>query len=336
LPTPPNFNEADVSDKPAGIATRPVMTTDQIANIMRTYHCRLESLLAVDEGVSSIVEALRASGELDNTLLIYTSDNGFFTGEHRVLSGKNRVYEEAIRVPLEMRGPGVATGVTVDDLAINADLAPTILDAAGATAGRIEDGESLLSFTQHPERRHGRELLIEQYGSSPDEEGQAGVTYVGLRNSRYKYVENGTGEIELYDLANDPYELNNLHANPEYAAAEAALASRLASLRGCSGESCRSRPSLGLKLPASVQDGGRSCRPAGDFLARVRGAGAGAVERLTFRVGAKLAGHDTAKPLEKRILPHLLRDKSRPEIRVIAELIDGREFSLQKRVRICD
>jgi N-acetylglucosamine-6-sulfatase len=335
LPQPPNFDEADVSDKPAGIAGRPPLTAAQIANVTRNYRCRLESLLAVDEGVQRVVEALQAQGELDNTLLVYTSDNGFFHGEHRVQTGKNRVYEEAIRVPLEIRGPGVRKGVTVDDLAINADLAPTILDAAGAQPGRVEDGRSLLPFTQHPERRHGRELLIEQFGSSPDEEGQAGVTYVGIRTSRFKYVANGTGEIELYDLRNDPYELTNLHSDPAYAETEAALASRLASLRGCSGPSCLTKPSLKLKLPRSVRRDGRSCRRPGDFVARVQGAGAKAVAELTFRVGATRAGSDDAKPLEKRLRPSLLRAKHKPEIRAIAEMVDGRMLSLQKRVRIC-
>ena len=335
LPSPPNFNEADVSDKPQGIATRPQLNTNQIANATRNYRCRLESLLAVDEGVQRVVEALRAQGELDDTLLIYTADNGFFHGEHRILTGKNRVYEEAIRVPLVIRGPEVPKGVTVDELAINADLAPTILDAAGAEPGRIQDGQSLIGFAEHPERRHGRELLIEQYTSTPDEEGQAGVNYVGIRTSHYKYVDNGTGEIELYDLDADPYELTNLHANPAYAEAEAALASRLASLRTCVGKGCRMKPALGLKLPPSAREDGRSCRRPSDFLARVRGAGADAVAVATFRVGSKLSGRDGDKPLEKPIKPRLLRAKQRPEIRVIAEMVDGREFSLQKRVRIC-
>jgi arylsulfatase A-like enzyme len=336
LPTPPNFNEADVSDKPAGISTRALLTDQQIQTDVRRYHCRLESLLAVDDGVESVINALKANGELDNTLVIYTSDNGFFAGEHRIANGKNRVYEEAVRVPLEMRGPGIPAGVTVDDLAFNADLAPTILDVADATAGRAEDGMSLIPFTEHPERRHGRELLIEQYGNSADEEGQAGVTYIAIRTTRYKYVENGTGEIELYDEQADPYELNNLHGNPDYAAAEAALASRLASLRTCTGQTCHSHPSLSLKLPGSVTSHGHSCRPGKNFVARVRGAGAVAVTQVTFRVNNKLAGRVGVKPLDKRIKPKLLRRTDRPEIRAIAELVDGREYSLQQRVRVCE
>src|SRR5436190_8478619 len=132
LPRPPNFNEADVSDKPAAIRNLPLLTAGGIADIQRKYRCELESLLSVDEGVKKVVDALRATGELNNTLIIYTSDNGYFHGEHRIPKGKLHIYEESIRVPLEMRGPGIPRGVNVGDLAINADLAPTIVDVAHA------------------------------------------------------------------------------------------------------------------------------------------------------------------------------------------------------------
>ena len=106
LPKPPNFNEADVSDKPAQIRNLPRMTQSDIAYFQRRYRCELESLLSVDEGVRDVVQALLQSGELNNTLIVYTSDNGFFHGEHRIPGYKLRVYEESIRVPLLMRGPG--------------------------------------------------------------------------------------------------------------------------------------------------------------------------------------------------------------------------------------
>ena len=335
LPTPPNFNEADVADKPQGIATRPTLGAAQIAGATRRYRCRLESLLAVDEGVERVVEALRAQGELRNTLIVYTADNGFFHGEHRIQTGKNRVYEEAIRVPLLIRGPGVPEGVTVDELAVNADVAATVLDATGAEAGRPQDGRSLIPLAEHPERRYGRELLIEQFTGDDDEDGQPGVNYAAVRTLRFKYVENGTGEIELYDLEADPFELTNLHGNPAHAAAEAALAARLAALRSCAGKGCRTKPALELRLSRSVREGGRSCRRPSNLVAKLRGGGAKSVTRVTFRVGSKLSGRDTGKPLEKRLKPRLLRAKRRPEIRAIAELVDGRELSLQKRVRIC-
>lgn len=337
LPTPPSFNEADMADKPPALAARPFLTPEQIQNATRNYRCRGESLLAIDEGVQRIVGALEAAGELENTIFVYTSDNGFFHGEHRVQSGKNRVYEEAIRVPLLMRGPGIRSGVEVTDLAANADLTPTILDAAGASAGVAVDGTSLLPFTEHPERLRGRELLIEQDPGEDDEDGTAnGVFYDAIRNARYTYVENASGARELYDLRADPFQLQNQIDNPVYDAAEAALAARLAALRTCAGQTCRTKPSLKLKLPRSVTKNGRSCRPVRDFTVRVQGQATGSVELASFRVGSKLDSRDRdGAPLKRKLRPRLLRGKSRPEIRVVADLVDGRSVSLQKRTRIC-
>ncbi len=110
LPTPPSFNEADVSDKPAGISGRVLLPPARIAAIRENYQQELESLLAVDQAVARIIGALRESGELANTFVIFTSDNGFFHGEHRIAQGKNLPYEPAIRVPLVVRGPGVPAG----------------------------------------------------------------------------------------------------------------------------------------------------------------------------------------------------------------------------------
>ena len=136
LPRPPNFNEADVSDKPAAIRGHPVMNATQIANTQRHYRCALESVLAVDRGVQDVVDVLNDTGQLANTLVVFTSDNGFLNGEHRLFLVKRHIYEQSIRVPLEMRGPGIPPGVTVGDLSINADLAPTILDVDGSERRR--------------------------------------------------------------------------------------------------------------------------------------------------------------------------------------------------------
>jgi N-acetylglucosamine-6-sulfatase len=337
LPQPPSFNEADVSDKPAAVRDQASITPAEAAAIQRKYRCRLESLLSVDDGVGRMLDALAAAGERDETVFVFTADNGFFHGEHRVQTGKNRVYEEATRVPLVIRGPGVPEGVTVDDLAVNADLAPTALDAAGASAGLAEDGRSLLPFAAHPSRFHGRELLFEKgnvLDGDDDPTPQSG-TFAAVRTSRYVYVENLTGELELYDLDLDPFQLQNQVANPAYDAAEAALAARLAALRSCAGKSCRSKPDLRLKLPRPVREGGRSCRQASGFVVRVRGADAGELVLASFAVGSAKAVTDRAGPFKKRLLPRQLRAKRRPEIRAEVELVDGRRLSLRQRVRIC-
>src|SRR5262245_46237603 len=115
-PRPPSFNEADVSDKPPHIRNLPLLTAEPIAALDREYQARLEALQAVDEGVARIIDALAARGELDNTYIFFTSDNGYHLGQHRLFvpPGKGEAYEEDIRVPLLVRGPGVRAGVTLD------------------------------------------------------------------------------------------------------------------------------------------------------------------------------------------------------------------------------
>jgi N-acetylglucosamine-6-sulfatase len=229
LPMPPSFNEADVSDKPASIRNRPALRPGRIAGITENYRQRLESLLAVDEGVAAIVAALRAAGELDRTLIVFTSDNGFFHGEHRVPAGKVFVYEPSVRVPLVLRGPGVPRGRVDDRLVANIDLAPTILDAANAKAGRRLDGRSLLVLLAERSEGRKRDILLE----TPD--------YAAVRTTRYVYVEHTTGERELYDLVVDPDELQSRHDDPAFATIRADLQRRLAKLRRCAGSACATR-----------------------------------------------------------------------------------------------
>ncbi len=159
--------------------------------------------------------------------MIYTADNGFFGGEHRIPEGKKHLYEESIRVPLQIRGPGIPQGVNVDDLSINADLAPTIVDLANADPGLVMDGRSLIPVANQPGIEQGRELLIEE------------PSFAAIRTERYKYAEHDTGETELYDLDQDPFELSSRHNDPAYASVQAQLAARLHQLQSCAGPSCR-------------------------------------------------------------------------------------------------
>jgi arylsulfatase A-like enzyme len=190
---------------------------------------RRAGLLAIDEGVARLFEALRAAGTLKDTLVIFTSDNGYLLGEHRVPSGKVLPYEPSIRVPLLMRGPGVPRGRVRRELVWNGDLAPTILDAAGARAPFALDGRSLLA---PPQPR--RDVVLE----GPPARGTNGLPrFTGLRTPRYTFVEYAGGARELYDLHEDPDQLDNrLRARPRLARR---LGARLQALRGCRGVSCR-------------------------------------------------------------------------------------------------
>jgi N-acetylglucosamine-6-sulfatase len=323
LPQPPSFNEADVSDKPPNIRSRTLDATD-ISDITRFYRCRLASLLAEDAGVQRIMATLSASGELDNTLVVFTSDNGFMHGEHRVKSGKVVPYEESIRVPLMIRGPGFRGGKTVRDMSINADLAPTILEATGASPAITEDGRPLQGFAKKPGRLRGRELSIEGGGFS------------GVRTSRYIYLEYfsqaDSGFREMYDLQNDPYELQNVADNPAYAAARNALAARLAKIRSCSGAACTAGPHLRLKLKA--RHGPRKCdlRPV---RIRVKGADRPQIVESDFFLNGKRFARDFKRPFERKLPWRKLKRRHHSKAMVLVTLLDGRELTINEHLRAC-
>lgn len=230
LPRPPAYDEKDVDDKPAHIRYLPRIGPAELQKITVDYRARLESLLAVDDAVAQLVAALRQHHELDRTLIIFTSDNGWLHGEHRIPRGKRHPYEESIRVPLVVRGPGVARGAISGTPVSNIDLAPTIVDAARAKAGLTLDGRPLTALESGP---RDRDLLIE---TGPKPTGKP--WYAAVWTQRYVYVEHSTGETELYDLATDPRQLTSRHADPEYADLRRDLARRLKTLRRCGGDTC--------------------------------------------------------------------------------------------------
>jgi len=234
LPRPPSFNEPDIADKPESIREQEPIPADKVAAITRGYRRQLESLLAVDEGVRSIVTALSQTRQLGRTIIIFTSDNGFINGEHRIPDGKLLPYEPSIRVPLIVRGPGLPRGQIRRQLVANVDLAPTITAVTRARPGRVMDGLSLMGFARQPGRASGRSILLES-GVRVQEENQ----FAGIRTQRYTYVEFADGERELYDNLRDRHQLVNQAANRAMSAARAGLARRLAVLRRCRGSACR-------------------------------------------------------------------------------------------------
>ncbi len=319
LPKPPSFDEADVSDKPGQIQNLPRLSAETVGRITTRYQCELEALQSVDDGVAKIVAALRSEAALRNTLLIFASDNGFFHGEHRVPVGKIRLYEPSIRVPLLMRGPGIPAGVRVQDLAINADLAPTIVDAAGATARRTMDGESLLAAVGNPNALTGRRLLIDA------------KSYEAVRTQRYIYARHDSGERELYDLTVDPDELQNVVDTPGYADAQAALVRDLRELRDCAGLACRRRPHLKLVLhyrKARLHPGDHDSPRCAELpvAAGVKGRDQYTLRRSTFRVGG-MRIQTTARPFAVELPPEAISDRHPNHVGATAALADGREVS---------
>jgi N-acetylglucosamine-6-sulfatase len=239
VPRTPSFNERDVSDKPRWVRHRSRLTSADIKTIDRHYRNRLRTMLSVGDMVEKVVRALREANKLDNTYIVFASDNGYFQGQHRLDHGKNGAYEEAIKVPLMVRGPHVPAGIKKDKLVVNNDLAPTFASWAGVQPPSFVDGRSFASLIDgnpatSPSRwRTGFEVSFWQ-----NSDGGGTPGYRALRTERYLYVEYESGERELYDLAKDPYELSNIYetAAPTLVAE---LGAQLAALKDCSGDGCR-------------------------------------------------------------------------------------------------
>jgi arylsulfatase A-like enzyme len=255
-PRTPSFDEEDVSDKPAWLQETEPVTEKEASRIDARHQQRLESMLAVDEMVGSLAEELEEAGELENTYIIFTSDNGYHLGTHRLRHGKKTPYEEAAHVPLFVRGPGVAAGSSVEEMVLNNDFAPTFAELAGLKEFKA-DGRSLVSLMRGEEPPSGwrSTVLLEAFldGKSADEEGDAETddeegtgegnrtdqtTFRSVRTTSHKYVEHGNGERELYDLQNDPHELENLYETADPALIED-LKGRLEALKECAGDGCR-------------------------------------------------------------------------------------------------
>jgi arylsulfatase A-like enzyme len=219
LPRPPSFNEPDLSDKPAELQ-QSTLKPPRIAEIEEAWQQRMEALMAVDDAVARIVAAVEASGELDSTVIVFSSDNGFLLGEHRVQEGKRIPYDEAVHLPLLIRGPGFPVAVD-SELRLSADLTSTFVQLAGATpTGHELDGKPL----DAPPRS---DLLIEGYEWS------------ALRTSRFYYVRYWkSGAEQLYDLTADPWQLRSLHADPAYARVVVEMKARLTAVRNCAGDGC--------------------------------------------------------------------------------------------------
>jgi N-acetylglucosamine-6-sulfatase len=221
----PNFNEADVSDKPAWIQAKPLLTTKKQNTLHKRRRKAFETLLAVDDAIEAIVAAVEARGELDDTVILFMTDNGYSFGEMR-FDGKKCVYEQCIRTPFYIRYPGAAHG-TRTELVSSVDVVPTFVELAGAVAGRTMDGMSLVPVLEGTATSWRDGVLVRFVG----EKRNAFPGYWAIRTAGYLYAELGTGEKELYDLAVDPYELENEAGDPAYASIQSDLAAELAVLK---------------------------------------------------------------------------------------------------------
>jgi len=232
-PRVPSFNEGDVSDKPAFVRNATLMTPAEIRKLDRTETARLRTMLAVEDMLSDVLTVLAANQVLDETYVFFMSDNGLMLGEHRLVTTKDVAYEEAIRVPLIAMGPGIAAATHDEEhFVLNVDIAPTLAELAGVTVPDTVDGRSMVRLLRGESVTDWRRDAVSE-----------SISYTGglsavLRTPQYAYTEIESGERELYDMRNDPYQVSSLHRSADPALL-ATLSARLAQITGCRRATCR-------------------------------------------------------------------------------------------------
>jgi len=248
---PTSYDEKDVSDKPQWVQHLQSFGPNEDQDIQDFRRRQYETLLSVDDAVGQLIDALQASGRLDNTFIIYLSDNGYEWGEHRWHS-KQVPYEESIRVPFIIRYDPMAANDRVDKhLVVNIDIAPTIADLAGVRAPNV-DGRSLVPLLSGRDPPWRSDFLLEHVPN--DEVGPP--AFCGIRTENETYVFYETGEQELYNLHRDPLELDNLAGDPAMASTVAAFHRRLEEL-------CRpAPPGVDLDTPPPSEHHGKKKRGA--------------------------------------------------------------------------
>lgn len=241
LPQTPSFNERDVSDKPKWIRDQSSVTPNTVASMRELHRNRLETMLSVEDALERIIATLRANGELENTYIVFTSDNGFHMGQHRLKIGKMTAYEEDIRVPLIVRGPDVPAGKTMSHMALNNDLAPTFAELGGAEMPSFVDGRSLaplLGESPPPTTDWRTAFMSENWRVETPSGLWPAPSNFALRGPDYTYVKYVSNERELYYLRADPYQLRSRHKNSPPSHLRH-MNQRHDALRGCAGETCR-------------------------------------------------------------------------------------------------
>lgn len=245
----PSYNRRNGESAPPFLRGLARVSKDKVDRLHRR---RIEALQSVDRSVVALVRTLRRAGELDDTVVAFTSDNGYLLGQYRYV-GKRLSYEDALRVPLLVRGPGIPAEQHVEGTATTSDLSSTVVDLAGAEAPHPLDGVSLVPAfaTGRTDRaasliQTGASLRDEGDGEVGEEPGERGWLYRGYRDERWTYVRypdpsgpDTPAFEELYDRLEDPFELVNLASSARHAGTLAELRRRASELEGCAGSSCR-------------------------------------------------------------------------------------------------
>jgi arylsulfatase A-like enzyme len=235
------FNVAPDASMPQWLKVHRPLADADIASIDQDFRKRAQSVQAVDKLIGELEDAVAAIGQSGNTYFVFSSDNGYHMGEHRMMPGKMTAFDTDIHVPLVVTGPGIAPGRVVEEIAGNIDLNPTFVDIAGVAPAAGVDGRSLVPFLHgHAVPQWRKVALVEHHGhltdaSDPDFPGKRGgnpPTYEAIRGATWVYVEYDGGEKEYHDRTTDPDELRNTYASLS-ADRKAALHDMLNGLANC-------------------------------------------------------------------------------------------------------
>ncbi len=206
---PENYNEADISDKPLSIANKPLLTEEDMVTIDNIRRRQILTLTSLDRSIKEVIDKLEATGEMDNTVVIFISDNGKHWGEHR-MDSKSTAYEESVKVPFAIRYPPlIPEPYTEDRLVANIDIAPTLYELSETKMPDSVDGLSLLPLLKGTEDWRTC-LLLEAW---PDR-----GYWAAIHTGQYIYIETEDDLSEFYDLSIDPFEMNNMINAEEYQA----------------------------------------------------------------------------------------------------------------------
>jgi N-acetylglucosamine-6-sulfatase len=231
-PRPPSFGETDLSDKPAWVRDDPPLDKRRADQYDQLQVKRMRSALTLVDLSRNVLIALERTNQLHNTYIIFTSDNGYHMGLHRIKVVKGTPYVESHEVPFVVRGPGVPAGVSFDQLVANIDIASTVLDLAEVERPSWMDGRSFRSFLDGTAPSSWRTSLLIENMEGPGKRPRP--PYYGVRARDEVYVEYASGEEEYYDLRADPYQLENRPQDAPQSMKEA-----LAALKDCAGDGCR-------------------------------------------------------------------------------------------------
>jgi hypothetical protein len=271
LPVDGGPSEADVSDKPRPMRYRSELRPIERYAVRDLTRQRAEALYVLDRQVAKLVQTLRDTGQLDDTVLMFTSDNGYFLGEHRVRQGKIKPHEPSLRVPFLVAGPGVPHGERFDPVT-TPGVTATIADLAGAT-GRMPHALDARSLVPSFRADRGWRAPVVTEGIEPGNVFPANPILrapgfddprntIGIRTARWKYVRYANGDGELYDLDHDPNELHSHFDEPGYRAVQQRLRKLWGRYKDCAGASCLAA------LPASLQRGPAADRRDTDIQSR--------------------------------------------------------------------